>query len=162
MKDPSALDAAIEKALLYDSRLLVEKALESPRELEVAALGNDDVYITFPGENIVDERHEFYTYEAKYIDDNSNFVQIPAQNLSGDIIYEMRQDAKKAFYAVNAQGIARIDFFMDRLTHTVYLNEINTLPEFTRNSVYPKLLESEGKTFEEVIDTLVELAFQKQ
>ncbi len=162
VRDPSALDAAIEKALLYDSRLLVEKALESPRELEVAALGNDDVYITFPGENIVDERHEFYTYEAKYIDDNSNFVQIPAQNLSGDIIYEMRQDAKKAFYAVNAQGIARIDFFMDRLTHTVYLNEINTLPEFTRNSVYPKLLESEGKTFEEVIDTLVELAFQKQ
>lgn len=162
VRDSSAFDAAIEKAFLYDSRLLVEKALESPRELEVAALGNDDVYITFPGENVISERHEFYTYEAKYIDDNSNFVQIPAQNLPGDIIYGIRQDAKKAFYAVNAQGIARIDFFMDPLTHTVYLNEINTLPEFTRNSVYPKLLEAEWIGFEKVIDQLIQLAFEKK
>lgn len=93
----------MERALIYDSRILIEKALESPRELEVAALGNDDVFISYPGENIVSERHEFYTYEAKYIDENSNFVQIPAQNITDEIVSQIQKDAKKAFYAVNAK-----------------------------------------------------------
>lgn len=162
IKDSVSLDSAIEKAFLYDSRLLIEKALESPRELEVAALWNDDVFITSPGENIIDKRHEFYTYEAKYIDEHSNFVQIPAQNLSDDVIKNMKTDAKKAFHAVNARWLARIDFFMDRLTGNLYLNEINTLPEFTRSSVYPKLLENEGQTFDSIIDDLIRLALKEK
>ena len=162
VKDAESFTDAMERALIYDSRILIEKALESPRELEVAALGNDDVFISYPGENIVSERHEFYTYEAKYIDENSNFVQIPAQNITDEIVSQTQKDAKKAFYAVNAKWIARIDFFVDRITGFVYLNEINTLPEFTRSSVYPKLLESKERTFEDIIDRLIQLAFENK
>ena len=162
VKDAESFTDAMERALIYDSRILIEKALESPRELEVAALGNDDVFISYPGENIVSERHEFYTYEAKYIDENSNFVQIPAQNITDEIVSQIQKDAKKAFYAVNAKWIARIDFFVDRITGFVYLNEINTLPEFTRSSVYPKLLESKERTFEDIIDRLIQLAFENK
>jgi len=93
----------MDRALTYDSRILIEKALESPREIEVAALGNDEVFISQPGENIINELHEFYTYEAKYIDFDSNFVQIPAHNVSNEMLSQIQKDAKKAFYAVNAK-----------------------------------------------------------
>lgn len=158
VKNASQLHELVEEAFLYDIRVLLEKALEYPRELEVAVIGNDDIFVTRPGENIVDANHEFYTYEAKYIDDNSNFVQVPALDISESLSQQIQNDARKAFYSVNARWIARVDFFLDRADGLLYLNEINTMPELTRYSIYPKLLEMEGYTFEQMLDRLIHLA----
>ncbi len=103
VKNASQLHELVEEAFLYDIRVLLEKALEYPRELEVAVIGNDDIFVTRPGENIVDANHEFYTYEAKYIDDNSNFVQVPALDISESLSQQIQNDARKAFYSVNAR-----------------------------------------------------------
>jgi len=145
------------EASLYDRRVLVEQGINA-REIEVSVLGNEDVIVSVPGE--VRPSDDFYTYEAKYINDNSELI-IPA-NVSGSEIETLQTLAEKAYKAIDGAGMARVDFLMDRETHEIYLSEINTIPGFTKISMYPKLLQAIGISYDELVVRLVDLALQRK
>jgi D-alanine-D-alanine ligase len=135
---------------------MIEQGLDA-RECEVAVLGND-----FPEASIVGEvvpGNEFYDYRAKYVDDNSDLI-IPAE-LPESVSNEIRRIAIRAFKAVDAAGMARVDFFVARDLSAVWLNELNTIPGFTKISMYPKLWEASGLPYPKLIDRLIDLAFEK-
>ncbi len=155
------LEMAIENAFLYDSHILAEKGLDSPREIEFSVLGNQDLIVSIAGENIISSRHDFYTYEAKYIDENASYIEVPAKHIPEELLQNLQKDAKEAYLAVRARWLARIDFFVDRETSQYYLNEINTMPEFTEMSMYPVLLEFSGIYFSDLLDRLIDLAYKK-
>ncbi len=144
---------AIELAGKYDTKILVEQGIEG-RELECAVLGNDDVKASTVGE--IQAADTFYSFDAKYKNKES-MTHIPA-----DITPEQKQNiqemAVKAFKAIDGTGLARIDFFLEKETGRIFLNEINTLPGFTTISMYPKLWEAEGISYTELLDTLIRLA----
>lgn len=145
-------------AARYDRRILVERGLDSPHEYEVAVLGNDDPSASIPGEVIPSE--EFYSYHAKYEDERSQLL-IPAP-LPQETIAYLQQTAIAAFKAVDGSGMARVDFLMDRTTGEIFLSEINTIPGFTKISMYPKLWEASGLPYAALVDRLVELAIQRK
>lgn len=155
--DRGGLAAAMEEAARYDRKIVVEQGLEQPRELEVSVLGNDDPRASVVGE--IKPGAEFYDYEAKYIDDTSELV-IPAV-LDGDTADAVRIMAVKAFQAVDCAGLGRVDFLASADMKEIYVNEINTLPGFTSISMYPKLWEASGLPYPQLIDELIELAFQR-
>jgi D-alanine-D-alanine ligase len=140
----------------FDRKLLVERGIEA-RELEVSVLGNDAPEASVVGE-VVPAR-EFYDYEAKYLDEGSRLV-IPAQ-IPSALSQEIRGMAVQAFQAVDAAGMARVDFFLERGTDHVYLNEVNTIPGFTRISMYPKLWEASGLPYRRLVERLIELAMER-
>ncbi len=156
VKSNDDLEAAVKKALRFDEKVLVERGVEA-REIEVSVLGNENPVASLPGEVITG--HEFYDYEDKYIDDKST-LQIPA-NLSPEKTAEIRRLAIAAFKAVGAAGYARVDFFVERGTNRLYLNEINTIPGFTRISMYPKLWEATEIHYGRLIEKLVELGLER-
>ena len=156
VKQTGELPAALELACQYDRRLLIEQGLEC-REFECSVLGNDDPQVSVVGE-IVSYR-EFYDYEAKYGEGQSE-LRIPAQ-IDSALADTLRRMAVVAFQAVDAAGLARVDFFVERRTGTPYVNEINTLPGFTTVSMYPKLWEASGLPYAQLIDRLVHLAFER-
>jgi D-alanine-D-alanine ligase len=121
-------------------------------------LGNDDPIASLPGE-ILPSR-EFYDYEAKYIDESSRLL-IPAP-LDEKTIERTQQLAIAAFKAIDAAGMGRVDFLLDKDSGELYLNEINTIPGFTQISMYPKLWEASGLPYSELIDRLIELALERQ
>ena len=147
------LEPAIEDAARYDTKLLVEAAIVG-RELECAVLGNDDPEASVVGEIV--PGHEFYDYEDKYFDDAVRLV-IPA-GLPQTSAIEVRSLATRAFAAVEASGMARVDFFLEAASGRVLLNEINTIPGFTKMSMYPRLWEASGIPFPTLCDRLIELA----
>ena len=147
---------AVDEAAKYDRKLLVEKALDA-RELECGVLGNDDPEASIVGEVI--PCNEFYDYEAKYISNGSRTV-IPAE-ISESVSEEVRRMAVAAFKAVDCAGMARVDFFLERKTDRVYINEINTIPGFTPISMYPKLWDATGVSYSELITRLIELALER-
>lgn len=147
------LKRAIEFASLYDVKILIEQGIDA-RELECGVLGNEDVKASCVGEILPAD--EFYSYDAKYKNDNSRVV-IPA-NITKEKEKEIRYLAIKAFKALDAKGLSRVDFFIDRNTGEIYLNEINTMPGFTKISMYPKLWESSGIGYSELLDKLINLA----
>ena len=149
------LQPAIEEALKYDDKIDVEKAIENIREIEVAVLGNDDLLISVPGEILPAE--EFYSYDAKY-KLNSSLV-IPAQ-ISKEKTKEIQELAKKVFKALGLHGMSRIDFFIEKEGEKVYVNEVNTIPGFTKISMYPKLLEESGIPYKKLINKLIGLALE--
>jgi D-alanine-D-alanine ligase len=151
------LAAALRESARYDRRVLVEPGINA-RELEVSVLGNDAPIASAVGE-VVPSR-EFYDYEAKYIDEGSRLI-IPAV-VPAATAELARGLAVAAFKAVDAAGLARVDFLLDRDNGALYLNEINTLPGFTSISMYPKLWEAAGLSYRELIDRLVELALERQ
>ena len=151
------LSKALTLAARYDRKLLVEVAVPNAREIEVSILGNDEPIASVPGE--IKPGNDFYDYAAKYLDDNSDLI-IPA-NLNEELIERIQIMAIQAFKAVDATGLARVDFLMDRVRETVYLNEINTMPGFTRISMYPKLFEASGVSYPALADKLVKLALQR-
>jgi D-alanine-D-alanine ligase len=151
------LAAALRESARYDRRVLVEPGINA-RELEVSVLGNDAPIASAVGE-VVPSR-EFYDYEAKYIDEGSRLI-IPAV-VPAATAEQARGLAVAAFKAVDAAGLARVDFLLDRDNGALYLNEINTLPGFTSISMYPKLWEAAGLSYRELIDRLVELALERQ
>ncbi|MFA6080393.1 MAG: D-alanine--D-alanine ligase family protein [Candidatus Gracilibacteria bacterium] len=159
VKSSEALVAAIEEAIVYDTRIVVEKGLNRPREIELAVLGNDKPVVSIAGEIMPDIKHEFYSYESKYTDGGAD-LQIPA-NISPEMLAELQSLAKKAFQAVGARGLSRVDFLVDRETGDCYLNEINTMPGFTKFSMYPKLWEASGIGYSELLDRLIALAQEK-
>lgn len=146
---------AIQTASQYDKKILIEEAIVG-KEVECAVLGNDEVKASTVGEIISAE--DFYTYDAKYNNSESKTV-IPAL-IPKKIIEEIRRCAIKAFKAVDGSGLARVDFFVEKDTNKVFLNEINTMPGFTEISMYPKLWEASGISYSELLDELIKLALQ--
>lgn len=144
--------SALELALKYDNRILIEQGV-SAREIEVGLLGNYDVKTTLPGEVVKDVA--FYDYEAKYID-NKITMDIPA-HIDNDIVKKMRDYAATAFKALGGTGLSRCDFFLTE-DGSVYLNELNTMPGFTQWSMYPLLWENMGLSYSDLIEELVNLA----
>jgi D-alanine-D-alanine ligase len=145
------------EAARYDRRILIQRGING-REIEVSVLGNDDPEASIPGE-IVPSR-EFYSYEAKYVDDASDLL-IPAP--IPEATARLAQDlAVKAFKAIDCQGMARVDFLLDRDNGELYLNELNTIPGFTKISMYPKLWEACNLPYPQLVDRLVELALERK
>jgi len=142
----------------YDRRILVEKGLSNPREIEDSVLGNDDPQASLPGEVIPGE--DFYTYSAKYLSDKSQLI-IPA-DLPQNVSDEVRRIAVAAYKAVDCAGMARVDFLIDRDTLAIYLSEMNTIPGFTKISMYPKLWEATGLKYSALLDRLIELALERK
>jgi D-alanine-D-alanine ligase len=143
-------------ASTFDRKLLVERAVDA-RELEISVLGNDEPEASVVGEVV--PAHEFYDYEAKYLDEGSRLL-IPAP-VDDAVAQEARGMAVHAFQAVDAAGMARVDFFLERTTGRLLLNELNTIPGFTRISMYPKLWEASGLPYPKLIERLVELAIER-
>ena len=146
------------EAALFDRRLLIEHGVAKAREIEVSVLGNDDPRASVPGEVI--PSREFYSYEAKYVDDSSE-LRIPAP-IPEETAALARQLAVKAFKAIDCQGMARVDFLLDRDTGELFLNELNTIPGFTGISMYPKLWEASGLPNAKLVDRLIELALERK
>jgi D-alanine-D-alanine ligase len=159
VKQVDELPAAIESALSFDAKILVERAITGAREIEVSVLGNDDPIASVPGEIVTAPEHEFYSYEAKYLDEHGAALEIPAK-LDPSLADRVRSMAVAAFRAVDAEGMARVDFFV-REPGEIIVNEINTIPGFTRISMYPKLWEASGISYRELLDRLVELAMER-
>lgn len=151
------LAAALALAAGYDRKLVVEEAVPHAREIEVSVLGNDDPIASVPGEII--PGNEFYDYAAKYLDDTSRLL-IPAELDAGQTA-QVRAMAVRAFRAVEGAGLARVDFLLDGRRGDIYLNEINTMPGFTRISMYPKLWEASGIAYPDLVDRLVQLALER-
>lgn len=147
---------AVKLALSYDNKILIEKAING-REIEFALLGNENPIISVPGEIIVND--DFYSYDAKYINSKNSSLQIPAQ-IPNDIIQKMQKIALKTFKVLACEGMARIDMFLTA-KHQIFVNEINTIPGFTKISMYPKLWEASGITYSELIDKLIQLALDR-
>ncbi len=150
------LDAAIKIALQYDRKVIIESEIKG-REIEVAVLGNDRPQASIPGEII--PQHDFYSYEAKYLDENGALLQIPA-DLPGNIVTQLQDQAIKAFQTLCCQGLARVDFFFDQ-NNQIYINEINTIPGFTNISMYPRLWQASGLSYTQLIDKLIQLAIDR-
>ncbi|GFH42560.1 D-alanine--D-alanine ligase [Lactococcus hodotermopsidis] len=150
----SELRAAIDEAIKFDSRILIEQGVNA-REIEVAVLGNNDVQTTMSGEVVKDVA--FYDYKSKYID-NQITMAIPAE-IPENVAEKMRKFAETAYRAVAGTGLSRCDFFMTA-DEQIYLNEINAIPGFTQFSMYPLLWENMGLAYSDLIEKLVELAFE--
>lgn len=150
-----ALKTSIKEAEKFDTKILIEQEVKG-RELECGVLGNDEIQSSEVGE--VKSAESFYTYEAKYNNSNSKTI-IPAE-ISDEVRNKIKFYAEKAFKAVGGTGLARVDFFLNN-EGKVILNEINTLPGFTKISMYPKLFEAAGISYAELIDKLIELGIEK-
>jgi D-alanine-D-alanine ligase len=153
---PTEFASAVDLAARYDRRILIEQGLDA-RECECGVLGNDAPVASVVGEII--PGNEFYDYRAKYVDDNSDLV-IPAQ-IPDKLAEEIRRISVEAFKALDCAGMARVDFFLERDLSQVWLNELNTIPGFTRISMYPKLWEATGVPYPDLIDRLITLAFER-
>lgn len=158
VKSEQEAQQKFESAFSYDNKILVEQAIDA-RELECSVLGNSNPEASIVGEII--PQHEFYSYEAKYIDENGALLEIPAKNLSNEISEQVRSLSIQAFKILECSGLARVDFFLDRKTGTLYLNEINTIPGFTKISMYPKLWEASGRSYSKLLDDLIQLALER-
>ena len=148
---------AVNEAARYDRKILVEYAVPNAREIECSVLGNDDPIASVPGEIV--PGHEFYDYEAKYLDESSQLL-IPAP-LDPALSQRVRDLSIKAFLALDCAGMARVDFLLARGTGELYLSEVNTIPGFTRISMYPKLWEASNLPYSELLDRLIELALER-
>lgn len=152
-EDIEEFKKAIEFASKYDTKVLIEQGIDA-RELECGVLGNEEPQVSCVGEILPAE--EFYSYDAKYKNDDSR-VLIPA-NITKEEENKIKHLAIKAFKALDAKGLSRVDFFIDRKTGGIYLNEINTMPGFTQISMYPKVWEKSGIGYGELLDKLINLA----
>jgi D-alanine-D-alanine ligase len=154
--DIEGLIEAVELAFQYDTRIIIEENING-REIECSVLGNEDPVASLPGEIL--PQADFYSYEAKYIDEKGALLEIPAQ-LSQEKIKEVQEIAIKTYRSLCCEGLARVDFFLKE-NGEVLVNEINTLPGFTRISMYPKLWEASGIPYSQLIDRLIQLALER-
>lgn len=147
----------IQDAARYDRRILVEKGINA-REVELSVLGNQSPRVSIPGE--IRPTAEFYSYEAKYHDDSSELI-IPAE-LDPEQVKLFQEYAIRAYQAIDCAGMARVDFLLDKDSGEIFLNEVNTIPGFTPISMYPKLWEASGLSYENLIDELIRLAVERK
>ncbi len=151
------LEKAIDLASSYDRKILIEEGLEEVREIECGVLGNDELRASVAGE--VRPAGEFYDYDSKYLDEGTQLI-IPA-DLPNGVSQEVQEIALRAFKAVDAAGMARVDFFVSKKENKIYLSEINTIPGFTSVSMYPRLWEASGISYPDLIDRLIQLALER-
>ncbi|TCO78743.1 D-alanine--D-alanine ligase [Marinisporobacter balticus] len=147
----------LEMAAKHDRKMLVETFING-REIECAVLGNDDPKASVAGEIL--PSHEFYDYNAKYFDDGNSKIVIPA-NIPKEKELEIREMAVKAYTAIDCSGLARADFFLEKETMKIYINEVNTMPGFTKYSMYPLLWKETGLSYDQLIDQLIGLAIER-
>ncbi|WP_319420110.1 D-alanine--D-alanine ligase family protein [Pleurocapsa sp. FMAR1] len=150
------LEKALDNAASYDRRIVVEAGVTA-REVECAVLGNDNPKVSVVGE--ITFESDFYDYETKYTEGAAQ-LHIPA-NLPDAVASQIQEMAIKAFLAVDAAGLARVDFFYVEETGEVFINEINTIPGFTATSMYPRLWAHSGVTFPQLVDNLINLAVER-
>ena len=156
-KDRKELEQGLRLAAKYDRRLLVERGVDA-REIEVSVLGNEEPEASITGEIVPGD--EFYSYEAKYIDDTSElFIPAPIDEETSE---EIRRLAVEAFKAIDGAGMARADFLLERDTNRIFMNELNTIPGFTKISMYPKLWDASGLDYPALMDRLIELALERR
>lgn len=151
-----ALGRALAEASRYDTKLVVERALAA-REIEVAILGNHAPEASLPGE--IRSSRDWYDYEAKYVDEGTDLL-IPAP-LAADQVAALKDMAIRAFHALDGAGLARVDFFLEKASGHFFINEVNSLPGFTEVSMYPKMWEASGLPYPQLLDRLIELAFER-
>ena len=156
VKKAAALSRAMDRAATFSRKILVERAVDA-REIEVSVLGNDEPRASLPGEVL--PQREFYDYTAKYLEDTTGFV-IPAK-LPAAVTARLQKLAVAAFRAAECEGMARVDFLLEKRTGKVYLNEVNTIPGFTPISMYPKLWEVSGLSYSDLLDRLITLALER-
>ncbi len=156
-RDTRELEYALDEAAQLDRRLIVEAGVDA-REIEVSVLGNEEAKVSVPGEIII-KKNEFYDYEAKYIEGGMELI-VPA-DIPHETTTELRRIARTAYEAIDAAGMARVDFFLERGTDRLLLNEINTIPGFTATSVYSRLWAASGLPYEELLDRLIQLALER-
>ena len=149
---------ALDNAFEYSTKVIVEKAIIGARELECAVLGNNDPIATGLGE--IKPNHDFYSYEAKYLDPNGADLDIPAQDINPDLEETLKELSLRAFLAAECCGMARIDFLISE-EGDIYINELNPIPGFTNISMYPKLCAHYGIKYPELISNLIHLAQQR-
>jgi len=155
----SELDAAIEHALQFDTRALLERYVDS-REIECAVIGNEIPQAYTPGEVVPGNLHGFYDYEAKYTDPDGAKLETEA-SLDAATRGNVMRTAEAAYAAVHCEGMARVDFFLERSTGALFLNEINTIPGFTNISMFPRMCEAAGLAYPALLDKLIALALQR-
>jgi D-alanine-D-alanine ligase len=155
-RGPEGLHEAVRKAFRYDRKVIIEETIVG-REIECAVLGNDDPVASIPGE--IRPADEFYSYRAKYVDENGADLVIPA-DLDEALCEKVRSTAVETFRVLCCSGLARVDMFVTE-AGDIYVNEINTLPGFTSISMYPKLFEASGIPYTELISRLIDLAFER-
>jgi len=155
---PAALAAALSDAFQYDRKVLIEAACEG-REFECAVLGNDRPQASLPGEVVVKGRHQFYSYESKYVDDAGSETRVPAE-LAAAVSARIRELSVAVFKALGLRGMARVDFLARADLSEIFVNEVNTIPGFTAISMYPKMWEASGMGLSKLIDRLIELALE--
>lgn len=156
VRHAEALLPALREAGRYDTKLLVERAVEA-REIEVAVLGGDTPEASLPGEIV--PHADFYNYESKYVDEGTE-LRVPAP-LDEAQTARVRELALEAFRVLEGYGIARVDFFLERATGEILLNEVNSLPGFTEVSMYPRLWQASGLSYPALLDRLIELALER-
>ena len=157
-RNRSDMQEGLMEAMSFDRRVLIERGVGNVREIEVSVLGNDEPVASICGEVI--PSREFYSYESKYIDGTSG-LQIPAE-LPAETAEQIRQYAVRAYKLIDSAGMARVDFFVERDTNRIYLNELNTIPGFTQISMYPKLWQASGLPYHKLVDRLIELALERK
>jgi len=150
------LSSALKDAFLFDTKIIIEENIPG-REIECAVLGNEEPYASIPGEII--PSHEFYSYDAKYLDEKGATLVIPAR-LDEQTTKNIQNLAVKVFQILCCEGFSRVDFFLKEKGEIV-VNEINTIPGFTRISMYPKMWETSGISYTDLITQLIELAMQR-
>src|SRR5436190_12815108 len=156
VKDRAGFEGAVRDAFNFDNKILIEECIKG-REMECSVLGNENPTASVPGEIL--PRHEFYSYEAKYLDENGAVLEIPAK-LAPETSERIRQLAIRSFSALCCEGMARVDFFLKN-DGQILVNELNTIPGFTRISMYPKLWEASGLSYPRLIERLVDLAIER-
>lgn len=149
-------DKAVDRAFEYDHKIVIEETLVG-REIEFSVLGNEEPKASLPGEIL--PKTEFYSYESKYIDEEGAELAVPAE-LSDETTQRMQDVAVNAFKTLQCEGLARVDFFLTE-EGEIYVNEVNTLPGFTKISMYPKLWEVSGIEYTDLISKLIELAIAR-
>ena len=156
VKNKNEFGVALENAFAFDNKIIIEEYIKG-KEIECSILGNEKLIASVPGEII--PTHDFYSYEAKYLDDNGAKMLVPA-NISKSLVKKIQALAIKTFEVLCCEGMGRVDFFLTEKGE-IFVNEINTIPGFTSISMYPKLLEKSGISYAELIDNLINLAIDR-
>jgi D-alanine-D-alanine ligase len=160
VKTLAELLPALHTAFTFDRKVLAEAAVDA-REIECAVLGNDEPQASIPGEIVVSHPDGFYSYDAKYVDPDGAAWKIPA-DISPETAERVRHLSVETFKALELSGMSRVDFFLDRRTSALYVNEVNTIPGFTAISMYPKMWEASGLPATELVSRLIDLAVQRR
>jgi D-alanine-D-alanine ligase len=147
---------ALSDAFLYSHKVLIERMVRG-REIECSVLGNDEIKVSLPGAVI--PTHNFYSYEAKYLDPNGAQFEIPAR-MSKSMVRKIQGIVREAYLVLGLEGMARVDGFLTKDGQFI-LNEVNTIPGFTKISMYPKLWEASGLSYPDLIDRLIQLAMER-